>query len=53
MSGKQYSLDSRLDLVLGIQPAIPPRTISEPTTERPLVEEVTEMDSNSSTGKNK
>lgn len=50
MAGKQYSLDSRLDLVLGIQPSIPSRAISEPTAELPLVEDVKELDSNGSAG---
>ncbi|KAK4885855.1 hypothetical protein RN001_002126 [Aquatica leii] len=46
MSGKQFSLDSRLDLFHGIEEKQESRTISEPTT-LPLLEDSNENDENS------
>lgn len=42
MSGKQFSLDSRLDLFHGIEETCENRTTSEPTTATPLVEDSNE-----------
>lgn len=44
MSGKQFSLDSHLDLFHGIEESAENRTSSEPPTSTPLLEDENEED---------
>lgn len=53
MSGKQFSLDSHLDLVQGIEMGLTNRPISEPTATSVLLEEINEQELNQSGSFNK
>lgn len=48
MSGKQFSLDSHLDLVQGMEMEMSSRPISEPTATSVLIEEINEHENNKS-----
>lgn len=50
MSGKQFSLDSHLDIVQGMEMEMTNRPISEPTAATVLLEEGNEQDFNKSSG---
>lgn len=49
MSGKQFSLDSHLDLVQGIANHTAHRPTSEPSSTLPLVEDKNEIEENNGT----
>lgn len=51
MSGKQFSLDSHLDLVQGMEMELTNRPTSEPTAASVLLEETNEHDLNKSGNK--
>ena len=50
MSGKQFSLDSRLDLFLGMETNFGDRPNSEPGTTLPMVEDSNESEDNDCLG---